>query len=208
MKIVDSAGIIAVITAYLYSVSSAYTYGYFRTLGLDGDLLERTLQQIIYDGFIKSLTNILNLSLAIFICVIIYALIKIITSNVIRKGFSSARKVVKIRKALSFNNNKSTNVEARCEKYIRGSGLILLILFVPIYALAIHQQDGVSNAKHVINNINNNGDTTFRVKDYKEDMIYLYCGVRNCAGYDIKNRQIIYLPHTQMSIKHEYIKNK
>lgn len=205
MKIVDSAGIIAVITAYLYSVSSAYTYGYFRTLGLDGDLLERTLQQIIYDGFIKSLTHLLSLSMAIFFCVIIYSLVKIISSTLIRKGFTSAKKVVKIRKTILLTNNKLTDVEARCDTYIRGAGLILFILCVLIYVLSTHEQDGVNNAQHVIKNIKTNSHATFRVRDYKEDMIYLYCGARNCAGYDIKNQRVVYLPHAQMSIKIDYI---
>ncbi|BCG17477.1 hypothetical protein [Vibrio alginolyticus] len=54
MKLVDSAGATALITECLYCASTEFKHGYFRTLDLDGDLLERSFQEIIYEVLYKS----------------------------------------------------------------------------------------------------------------------------------------------------------
>ncbi|WP_284193860.1 hypothetical protein, partial [Vibrio zhanjiangensis] len=71
MKLVDSAGIAALLTAYLYCVSTAFTHGYFNTLGLDSDLLDRNFHQIIYSGLIQSLNSFIWFTLVVFILVTI-----------------------------------------------------------------------------------------------------------------------------------------
>jgi hypothetical protein len=53
--LLDNSGLaLAAITAFLYCASSAYTGGYYSRLGLDGDVLDRNFQQILFEGFLIS----------------------------------------------------------------------------------------------------------------------------------------------------------
>lgn len=208
MKLVDSASIIAAITAYFYSVSTAYTYGYFHTLGLDADLLDRNFQQIIYDGFIISITHLLYLFVIIFVIIILVSLVRVGTSTIARNSFRTARTVAKMRKLLPLTSKKMTAIENRCYNNIVKSALLFFLSCYMITILSGHEKDGIASASRVIKNITNNSNITFKVKDYKHDMTYLYCGAKNCAGYDATENKIIYVPHSQMEVKNEKFKSK
>ncbi|MCQ9052112.1 hypothetical protein [Vibrio diabolicus] len=207
MKLVDSAGAAALITAYLYCVSTAFTHGYFRTLGLDSDLLERSFQQIVYEGFIQSLNNIVGFSLLSFGCVFVYSVFKISISTTIRKSFCSARNVVRFKKHFRLSTKKPTKIEAKYLSYLKVSGGLFLATFIFIVILSNHEKQGVTRANDVIAVIKNNGNdkVTFRAKEYETSMIFLYCGSRNCAGYDPEGNQIVYVPQTQMTTKNPRI---
>lgn len=70
-----------------------------------------------------------------------------------------------------------------------------------------HEKQGVTRENDVIAVIKSNGNdkVTFRTKEYETSMIFLYCGSRNCAGYDPEGSQIIYVPQTQMTTKNPRI---
>ena len=72
MRIVDSTGLLALLTGYLYCVSTAYTQGYLNALGLDSDLLNRNFHQVIYHGLLESMVSLFWLVLIILILTFMY----------------------------------------------------------------------------------------------------------------------------------------
>jgi hypothetical protein len=52
--LIESAIAIAVGTAIIYCVNAAFYGGYFSSLQLDADLLDRNFHQILYNGFLMT----------------------------------------------------------------------------------------------------------------------------------------------------------
>lgn len=46
----DSAIIITLVTVYLYCASTDYLYGYYESLRLEEDVLDRNFHQILFEG--------------------------------------------------------------------------------------------------------------------------------------------------------------
>lgn len=205
VKLVDSAGIAALLTAYLYCVSTAFTHGYFHTLGLDSDLLDRNFHQIIYSGLIQSLNSFIWFALVVFILVTIYTSWRVSISYNVRKGYKTARKIVRFKKLCRIPTKKPTKLEVRYQLHFNAAvGLFMATLgFVAL--LLIHENEGVKRANLIIQSIQNEPETTFKAGNYENELVFLYCGVRNCAGYDPKLDRIVYVPQQQLSLQSKKI---
>jgi hypothetical protein len=205
VKLVDSAGVAALLTAYLYCVSTAFTHGYFYTLGLDSDLLDRNFHQIIYSGLIQSLNSFVWLALVVFILVTIYSTWRVAISYNVRKGYKTARKIVRFKKRCGIRTKKPTKLEARYQLHFNAAvGLFMATLgFVAL--LLIHENEGVKRANLVIESIQNEPEITFKAENYENELVFLYCGVRNCAGYDPKVDRVVYVPQQQLSLQSKKI---
>ncbi|ELS3155218.1 hypothetical protein R5D70_004676 [Vibrio parahaemolyticus] len=205
MRLVDSAGVAALITAYLYCVSTAYTHGYLYTLGLDSDLLDRNFHQIIYSGLIQSLNSFIWLALVVFILVTVYSTWCVTISHNIRKSHRTARKIVQLKKRFRVSTKKPTKLQVRHQLHFNTAvGLFMTTLGV-VALLLIHENEGVNRANLVIESIHNEPETTLKAENYGNELVFLYCGVRNCAGYDPKVDRVVYVPQQQLSLQSKEI---
>lgn len=117
--LLDSGLALAAVTAFLYCVSAAYTGGFNGQLGLDGDVLDRDLQQILYDGFLISFGPVL-------VVLVIYALLRFVYSDVVlptindmlRKSLRKKRLFLKLRHRW-YGKRKDSDLEQREKKHSR-----------------------------------------------------------------------------------------
>ena len=72
---------LAAVTAFLYCASTAFTGGFLGPLGLDGDILDRNLQQILYHGFLISFGPAL-------LALIVYVLCRFLYSHAVLPGIN------------------------------------------------------------------------------------------------------------------------
>ncbi|EOV4651095.1 hypothetical protein ACONRW_004696 [Vibrio parahaemolyticus] len=205
MKLVDSAGVAALLTAYLYCVSTAFTHGYFYTLGLDSDLLDRNFHQIIYSGLIQSLNSLVGFASVVLILVTIYSTWRVAISYNVRKGYKTARKIVRFKKRFRIPTKKPTKLEARYQLHFNAAVGLFLATLGFVVLLLIHENEGVKRATSVIESIQNKTKTTFKAENYENELVFLYCGVRNCAGYDPKVDRVVYVPQQQLSLQNKKI---
>lgn len=212
MRLVDSAGVAAILTAYLYSVSTAFRHGYFNALGLDSDLLDRNFHQIIYSGLVQSLTDFILLATAVFIFVMVYTTWRVYLSYYIRRGFLFGRRFVRLKKILRISTKKPTKLEAKYQRHFYFSLIALVLTFIFFIVLVMHERKGARRAESVVDAISKGDVTILNSGNYGNDLVFLYCGIRNCAGYDMKEDKLIYVSQQQLSMKsekyHEIFNNK
>lgn len=74
----DAALIITALTALLYLVAQVFLAGYISIFGADITVLNLTVQDKLYYGFLKSLVHTLYFTLALFYFLLLYLLSLII----------------------------------------------------------------------------------------------------------------------------------
>lgn len=98
---IDSAVFLATVTVFLYCCSNAKYQGFLHVFGLDIDVMERNLHQVLYSGFLVSLMSVFKAVLWLFfICFLYFSFIVIIKElNVYEKLKINLKKlkVIKIK---------------------------------------------------------------------------------------------------------------
>lgn len=111
IKFLDSAVILTIITAFLYSASTAYTHGYFGILNLDSDVLDRNFHQILYHGMILNIWTFLTVPLVVALTITTHGAFVTQMSRYVRKSFANGRKLSLLRKKLRLNIRKYNSLE-------------------------------------------------------------------------------------------------
>lgn len=176
LKFIDSAAFIAILTSYFYCVGTVYTNGYLGVFGLDSDLLERNFHQVIYSGFISAYSGIFLGVALLFLAFFSLALYKL----KIEFDYNIWRKAIFWLFAMIF-------------------------MFGLIYNLSYYEENGIDDATQWKIEIAKGNSSVVTVDKYKNELAYLYCGSKNCAGYDMKEQKIIYFPQTILAIKNKNI---
>ncbi|EEZ39905.1 hypothetical protein [Photobacterium damselae] len=176
LKFIDSATFIAIFASYFYCIDTVYTNGYLSVFGLDNDLLERNFHQVIYSGFMRAYHGIFLGVGSLFLVFSVLALCKL---N-INFDFNPWRKAVFWFSAMIF-------------------------MFGLIYVLSHYESNGIDDAKKWKKEIAKGHSSVVTIDKYKNELAYLYCGSKNCAGYDIKEQKIIYFPQTILAIRNKNI---
>lgn len=81
--LLDSGLALAAVTTFLYCASAAHTGGFNSRLGLNGDILDRNFQQILYDGFLISFGPVL-------LALVAYTFLRFLYSYVVLPGINDA----------------------------------------------------------------------------------------------------------------------
>ncbi|MCG7570519.1 hypothetical protein MHM89_11305 [Pseudoalteromonas sp. CNC9-20] len=200
MKLFDSAGVAAAITAYLYCASTAFNHGYLNTLGLDSDLLERSFHQTIYSGLILSLSNFLWLTLGIFCLTVLHFLWQELKDLI----GSCTRLTVflsKVKNKLGITNKKTETYHKKYEARVMTSLGVLLSFIGVSLVLMSHESKGADMAHKILDKVHDQSAATMKSEDYENDLVFLYCGTNNCAGYDPIKKRVVYLPQQILSIQ-------
>ncbi|MCW8890865.1 MAG: hypothetical protein OQL20_09430 [Sedimenticola sp.] len=203
IKILDSAAILACVTAFLYSASTAFTHGYFALLNLDSDILDRNFHQIIYHGMILNIWTILTVPFIWAVFVTIHSAYKIELSNYLFKSFSNGRKFVGLKKKLKLSTKKHRAFERKYRTRNNNAWVILFVSVIFLLTMVKYESQGKEEARQLLLKIEKGEFNKINLKSQKmgNGFAYLYCGARNCAALDVGNKEVIYFPQNG----HRYI---
>ena len=195
MKKIDSALILAGITAYLYCSSTAYMNGFFQIFHLDSDVLDRNFHQILYLGLIRNLKPLMYGPMFFVIGLMLY---EIIAYNV-KVKFPNPPKLF-----ISFRN--LANKQAWLQSYgiLTAKSITLFVLsLIFLGAMLIFEMSGRGAAQEIKKSISDNNYSKILVvlNGKQRELVYLYCGTRNCAGLDKEKNQIEYFKQDAFSLK-------
>ncbi len=195
-RISDSAVILACITAFLYSASTAYIHGYLSTLNLNSNILGSNFHQILYHGMILNLWKITILPIIIAISVTIHSIYKSELSDYIYKSFENGRKLVRFRKKLKLSTKKERPIVRQHSLRITKVWMILAVVFAFIFTLADFERQGKNEAEKVQAEIESGefNKVNLEAQNMGSGHAFLYCGSHNCAAFDVIKKAIIYFP--------------
>ena len=200
-KSVNSAVLLTAVTAFLYASSTAYTYGYFRALDLDGNVLDRNFHQIIYHGMILNIRTVILAPLILAFVVTIHSSFKIELSQFISRDFSNGRKLVKIKKKLFLVTKKKKRLARDHGRRIFTFWVAAFGILTVFMGLVIFERQGVNSAEKLIAEIEKGDFNSVRLKGKSSEnsLAYLFCGARNCAVYDKENNTIVYFAQNEFA---------
>lgn len=207
-KLLDGAIFLALGSAFLYCASTASYHGYLLYLHLDSDILDRNFHQILYDGLIQSF----NLLIVIVMC---YWAFRFFYSHMLlpiyvdysKKSFSNKRKIIKLKK-FWFGVRKDSEHEILAKKLTREAGFAFVLSVSLLVTLAYLENKGQKRAKDYLEKIYS-GEAparhliSIKIDGAMRDLYRLVCGARNCAGIDVKSKEVFYFPLNGYSFKIE-----
>lgn len=59
-------------------------------------------------------------------------------------------------------------------------------------------------AHKILDKVHDQSAATMKSEDYENDLVFLYCGTNNCAGYDPIKKRVVYLPQQILSIEMDF----
>jgi len=203
MKLINSASLLAITTAFLYCASTAFTHGYMGYFGLDPDILERNFHRTIYDGMIKSieLKHLLWLPLGYVLYSTVNSSFKILLARYLREEFENGRKVRDFKEAVWLPTKKPPLLERLHSSKIQKQWTIVLLVILFFVSMMMLARNGKLHAETIANNILEGEYTALKPKKSNE-LYFLYCGSKNCAGLNPKTKEVVYFPqsgHSQSS---------
>ena len=194
MKFIDGAIVLSLITALLYSASTAFTHGYMGALKLDTDVLDRNLHEILYHGMILCLFPIIIGPIIIFFISLIRSFIITEISFYSRKSFSKARKISKVLVFFSIRRKKKrTSLEHKHYKFNSQLFMVAAFAFTFLCFMAYLEKKGKVDANLLLSEIKSGKYVEVDApKSNIEAMAYLYCASRNCAALNPTTNEINY----------------
>ncbi|MBT0964061.1 hypothetical protein [Denitromonas iodatirespirans] len=211
--LLDSGLLLAAATAFLYCASAAHTGGFNSRLGLDGDVLDRNFQQILYDGFLISFGPAI-------LVLIIYTALRFFYSDAVLPGISDAlrkswrrkRFVLKL-KHRWYGKRKDSELEIREKRHTRVAAAITGVALAIILSLVYFESKGKEVGSQVrikleSKSFREHETVTVTVNGEVRKLVYLSCGARNCAGIDPETRVVQYFPQNGHSYLLQDVKPK
>jgi len=197
--LLDSGLALAATTAFLYCASAAYTGGFNSRLGLDGDVLDRNFQQVLYDGFLISFGPVL-------LALVVYTILRFFYSyavlpginDALRKNWRRKRLVLKLKHSW-YGKRKDSELELREKKHTRLAAVITGVAFTLILSLVYFESKGKDAASQVRTKLEHKSFVqhevvTVTINGEAKELLYLSCGARNCVGVDPETRIVQYFP--------------
>jgi len=203
MRLLDSAIALAMITAYLFCASTAYVHGYFNTLSLDSDVLDRNFHQVLYHGMILNLTYLFLLPLFFFVYNNIKKQSAQFSSKAAKNNFGLAKKIVKCQQFLKVRPINRNLIIQSYQKKEKHSRIVFLIFIVFIISMYSFESSGKNSASEKLDNIKNNkfNSIRFNLSTPRNQYALLFCGSRNCVAYDTKNNENFYFQQKDFRYK-------
>lgn len=194
---IDSAILLAIFTALLYTWSTAHYRGYIGSLKLSADMMERDFHQIIYGGLMISFWPAISMLLLLALSLGLYShLILPIYIECLRHSLKLRKIAVKLRRAF-LGTRKEAPIELRAKKVFNRSAILSLLGVMYIFSLAYFEHNGKNKAEELIEAASSENSEDFRTIKVKldeeiKDLTFIGCGVRNCAGLDHQENLIHY----------------
>ncbi len=190
----DSAVLLALVTALLYSSGLAYQQGFLMEIGLGRTMLESSFYQIIYSGFLNNIAGLFAFSFSVFIfSVLFYSTVRNDTKEIIQFLKKLYFRIVRKPFQAQDNDNKKSTI-----KFVIYQSCIFTLLIVScLLVLSSIEKRGKERAKSFLNYHQENLDSSdgmisvsFNGEDKKLRLIM--CGVSDCAGIEGKTNNIYF----------------
>ncbi|MBL0612263.1 hypothetical protein JD508_18715 [Aeromonas jandaei] len=205
MGLLNSAGLIVIITAFLFGSSTAYTNSELRLLGLDSDLMERSFHQVLYHGFIMNLMFIFFMPVFLFlVSFVYYHVVDLFRSSFCksnRKRFINGRRYLKPLRKIGIQFKKESYALKRLGLAKEMSWVFMSITLLLIFMIAYHEQAGEQAGKRVVEMVRSGKAPIVHIGEGDKEYFMLYCGAKNCAAYDVKNKMIKYFVQDNFSVQ-------
>lgn len=209
-KTFDSALLLALITATVYCWSTARYNGFLHAANLDTDMMERNFHQVMYSGLVVSFKYLLAFLIVVTLIWLLYAhLILPIYVDCLRSSIKARRLVVKFRK-FWVGKRKDTVLEKREKNRLNNYLVVLFGGFIFVASLAFFERQGVQSAESLLSRYENDKSHEFdlistTIEGEKRKLLFLGCGVRNCAGLTPETNRIYYFDQSNgYSFAYEY----
>ncbi len=196
-KPMDSAILLAVCTALLYSWSTANYHGFLTTVSLDSDMMERSFHQVIYSGLVVSFGPVLLMLFLVTFTLYIWSH-AVLPSYIdwVRGSIKTKRRIIRFRRYW-IGKRISPAIEKHEKSRFNHAALCSLAGVVFILSLVYFEDLGQQQAKDIITKHateeNSLGSMISVVINKKEKSLrYLSCGEKNCAGIEAKSNKIYY----------------
>lgn len=196
-KFIDSAILLAICTALLFSWSTAHYHGFLIAAHLDSDLMERSFHQVIYSGLMLLMLPLFLVLLTVSALLYSYSHMLLPEYvNFVRRSYKAKRKVVKIRKYW-VGKRIAPEIEKREKKRFNNYFILFGIATSFLLSLVYFENKGQNHAKELLEQHTKNetkGKNIISVPYKKgfKTLHYLGCGVKNCAGIEPKTNRIYY----------------
>lgn len=196
-KQIDSAILLAVCTALLYSWSTANYHGFLTTVNLDSDMMERSFHQVIYSGLIISFRPIMLVIFLLTSALFVWSHGILPTYiDYVRASFKAKRKMIKVRQYW-IGKRVTLTIEKNEKVRFNRFGLYSLYGAIFILSLVYFEEQGQQKAeniieKHYLNKNIPNSIINVVINKKETLLLYLACGSKNCAGIERKSNRIFY----------------
>lgn len=198
-KNIDSAMLIAICTAILYSWSTANYQGFLSTAKLDPDIMERSFHQVIYSGLLISFAPIIITIIiaTVFIFIYAHALLPMYI-DYLKTGIKAKRNIINL-KYFWVGKRKTPQIEIRARKFFNRVACLSLVAIVFIGTMFFAEAKGSKKAKDLLKDhfdVNKHKYSSIEVEidGEKKELRGLACGVKNCAGIHASSNIIYYFP--------------
>lgn len=203
LKLFDSAIIIAIFTAILYSIGMAKHHGFLTEINLNPDMLERSFHLTVYYGVIDLSFGVMAIT---FFAIVLISIVGLMVPSLIDAIYIILPKKIKNCIKEKFNNffsspekddNWVTSITNLSINLLTLLTLIMLGAF--LYALImLHFERKGKDSAAANKELYDNGNypatkvITTRINNENKDLFFLTCGSNNCSGIDIKTNKIYY----------------
>jgi hypothetical protein len=204
--LLNSGVALALLTAALYCVSTAYYGGFLAVLRLDADVLDRNFHQILYHGFLTAFVPVFQLLAWSAIVLFASAMLGTPALNAfLRRRWSRKRVFVVLRKALR-PDARSTAFEIAQRKLAGYACIALAFALTVIFALAHFDRQGKEAGEKLLSKLDQPVPDSFmvsvKIDGQPHRLLYLACGARNCAGIEPTTRMVHYFPQNGHAFRH------
>ena len=210
MGLLNSAGLIVIITAFVFGSSTAYTNAELSVLGLNSDLMERSFHQVLYHGVIMNLVFMFFIPFSLFLVSFFYykwvAFIQQCFCPSNKSRFKNARRYLKPLRKGGVKFKKERNALKRLGLAKDISWITLSIFVGLVILVASHERDGAAAGRAIIESVKDGSAPKVYVGDDPKEYALLYCGAKNCAAYDTEKKLIKYFVQDQFSVTNAIFK--
>ena len=153
---------------------------------------------------ILNIKTAMLLPLFIALAVTVRSVFKIELSNYVNNDFGNGRKLRKFKKTLAIPVKRKRKFVAAHSQKISTAWMTFCFVFAVFFGFAFFEKQGKESANKVLESIKDESYEVVRVGSDGSGrrLAYLYCGSRNCAGYDKKRQEVVYFPQSG----HSYIR--
>lgn len=201
--ILGSGILVALGTAALYCISSAYYRGFLSGLRLDPEVLDRNFHQVLYSGFVVALGPAIACMVLYAAAVTGYALV---LPDLRFKRFKLKRKFARFRKktrAASGHRKAAGRATRDSEKRARRRACsalkALALVLAGFVGLVAFERRGFDEAQERLKQAEDAGSAEkliVRIDGKLRELRYFACGARNCAAIEPVTGHVYYFPQT------------
>tara|TARA_R110002012_G_scaffold148003_1_gene306689 strand:+ start:2153 stop:2641 length:489 start_codon:yes stop_codon:yes gene_type:complete len=143
---------------------------------------------------VLNIGTIFLLPISVMFIILIHSSYKIELSKNIRKGYSSGKKIVKLKRFLHLRRNRLTNIEIRYRSRERQSLFIVVVSVTFFLGMVYFESEGAKKGLETKDSISAGDYAKLILESHDEkNLSVVFCGARNCAATD-GNGKIIYFP--------------